>query len=150
MLVTCLLITCLLLRLQQVNAEGQPADWQAPSSRAFIMFMGAAMSFTAFPVLASLLSSAGLLAAPIGIQVSSALCDMMMTVVYVQFCALKCSARLTAAAWSARARGGGGSSSGHVHIVSGICVGHGEATKVLVHAPAHVQQACCVASNSTT
>lgn len=55
--------------LQQVNAEGQPADWQAPSSRAFILFMGAAMSFTAFPVLASLLSSAGLLAAPIGIQV---------------------------------------------------------------------------------
>jgi hypothetical protein len=57
------------LLLQQVNAEGQPADWEAPSSRAFILFMGAAMSFTAFPVLASLLSSAGLLGSPIGIQV---------------------------------------------------------------------------------
>lgn len=57
--------------LEQVNAEGQPPDWQPPSSRAFILFMGAAMSFTAFPVLASLLSSAGLLAAPIGIQALS-------------------------------------------------------------------------------
>jgi Kef-type K+ transport system membrane component KefB len=62
-------VICYLLLLQQVNAEGQPPDWEAPSSRAFILFMGAAMSFTAFPVLASLLSSAGLLGSPIGIQV---------------------------------------------------------------------------------
>ncbi|KAF8071287.1 CHX17 [Scenedesmus sp. PABB004] len=59
------------LWLQGVNAEVAPPGWTAPSSRAFILFMGAAMSFTAFPVLASLLSSAGLLSAPIGIQALS-------------------------------------------------------------------------------
>ena len=45
--------------LQAVNKEGAPADWTPPSFRAFLLFTGAAMSFTAFPVLASLLSSAG-------------------------------------------------------------------------------------------
>jgi hypothetical protein len=57
------------LCLQGVNQEGAPPDWTPPSFRSFLLFIGAAMSFTAFPVLASLLSSAGLLAAPIGLQV---------------------------------------------------------------------------------
>lgn len=59
----------LLCCLQSVNSEGQPDSWTPPSFRAFLLFTGAAMSFTAFPVLASLLSSSGLLAAPIGLQV---------------------------------------------------------------------------------
>jgi hypothetical protein len=53
-----------------VNAEGQPEDWEAPSSAAFTLFSGASMSFTAFPVLASLLLSSGLLHTPLGTQVS--------------------------------------------------------------------------------
>jgi hypothetical protein len=52
-----------------VNSEGQPEDWEPPSSVAFTLFSGASMSFTAFPVLASLLMSSGLLHTPLGTQV---------------------------------------------------------------------------------
>ncbi len=69
------MLCCAVLSLQAVNKEGGPPDWTPPSFRAFLLFTGAAMSFTAFPVLASLLSSAGLLAAPIGLQVCAAVLE---------------------------------------------------------------------------
>jgi Kef-type K+ transport system membrane component KefB len=45
--------------------------FQDPDYPAFVLFTGAALSFTAFPVLASLLTSTGLLSTPIGISALS-------------------------------------------------------------------------------
>lgn len=59
------------LWLESVNAEGQPPEWVAPRFRSFTLFIGAAMSFTAFPVLASVLTTMGLLQTPIGLQALS-------------------------------------------------------------------------------
>mmetsp|Transcript_8096 Transcript_8096/g.17328 ORF Transcript_8096/g.17328 Transcript_8096/m.17328 type:complete len:514 (+) Transcript_8096:192-1733(+) len=57
--------------LYDVNAEGQPPSWSPPSNTAFVLFIGAAMSFTAFPVLAALLSHNNLFSSPLGVLVMS-------------------------------------------------------------------------------
>mmetsp|Transcript_5550 Transcript_5550/g.13807 ORF Transcript_5550/g.13807 Transcript_5550/m.13807 type:complete len:533 (-) Transcript_5550:284-1882(-) len=60
--------------LSDVNEEGKVpvAGAQQPSSTAFLLFAGASMTFTAFPVLASILSATGLIHAPIGVVAMSA------------------------------------------------------------------------------
>lgn len=64
------------LWLRNVNAEGQPDTWSPPSNTSFLLFFGASMSFTAFPVLASILSASQLLASPLGVlSLSTAACD---------------------------------------------------------------------------
>lgn len=57
--------------LYDVNAEGMPPLRQEPSMTAFVLFIGAAMSFTAFPVLAALLSHNNLFSSPLGVLVMS-------------------------------------------------------------------------------
>lgn len=58
--------------LSSINNENQPDGWVSPSSTAFILFSGASMTFTAFPVLASILSAANLLDRPVGVVALSA------------------------------------------------------------------------------
>jgi Kef-type K+ transport system membrane component KefB len=55
--------------LVDINAEGQPSTWAGPSQTAFTLFTGCSLTFTAFPVLAAILSANNLMVAPIGVTV---------------------------------------------------------------------------------
>ncbi len=55
--------------LYDINKEFKPSDWAAPTFLSFCLFAGASMSFTAFPVLASILNANKMLNTPIEVQV---------------------------------------------------------------------------------
>eukprot|EP00899_Mesostigma_viride_P019169 jgi/Mesvir1/27253/Mv07093-RA.3 len=57
--------------LMDINDENQPDTWVSPSKTAFLLFVGASMTFTAFPVLAAILSAAKLMHRPIGVLAMS-------------------------------------------------------------------------------
>jgi Kef-type K+ transport system membrane component KefB len=57
------------LWLKDINNENNGPDWKTPHDTAFILFMGVSLSFTAFPVLCSLLKSKGITRTPLGMMV---------------------------------------------------------------------------------
>ena len=59
-------VACAFNWLYEVNNEGTNSD---PPKTGFILFVGASMSFTAFPVLASILNANNLFASPLGVLV---------------------------------------------------------------------------------
>jgi len=63
--------TSLAVWLKKLNDLDNPAGWVSPDFAAFVLFCGTSMSFTAFPVLASILSATRLLTTPLGIQAMS-------------------------------------------------------------------------------
>ena len=59
---------------KDINNENNGSDWVNPDITAFILFCGTCLSFTAFPVLCSILKSAHMIKTPLGALVSHPCC----------------------------------------------------------------------------